>query len=78
MMRVVRFSGLSGVILVMTRVGCRLVYRLDERLRFPLSAMTILMILSLDESSLLLIFEWTGTASVWIKFYRLYLNKPVG
>ena len=78
MTKIIRLSGLSSVILVMTRVGCRLIYRLDERLRFPLSATTILMILSLDESSLLFIFEWTGTASVWIKFYILYLNKPVG
>ena len=77
MMEIVRCPSLSSVILVMTGVGCRLIYCLDESLRFSLIGMTLLRIISLGESFLLLIFEWTGTTSVWIQFCILYLNKPV-
>ena len=77
MMEIVRCPSLSSVILVMTGVGCRLIYCLDESLRFSLIGMTLLRIISLGESFLLLIFGWTGTTSVWIQFCILYLNKPV-
>ena len=76
-MEIIRCPGLSSVILVMTGVGCRLIYCLDESLRFPTDGMSIPRIISLGESSLLLIFGWTRTTSVWIQFCILYLNKPV-
>lgn len=68
MMEIIRCPGLSSVILVMTGVGCRLIYGLDESLRFSLIGKTIPRIISLGESSLLLVFGWTGTTSVWIQF----------
>lgn len=63
-MKIIRCPGLSSVILVMTGVGSRLIYCLGESLRFSLIGMTILKIISLGESSLLLIFGWTGTTCV--------------
>lgn len=76
-MEIIRCPGLSSVVLVMTRVGCRLIYCLDESLRFPAVGMSIPRIISLGESFLLLMFGWTRTTSVWIQFCILYLNKPV-
>ena len=74
MRRVMRLSGLSRGILVMTSGGCRLEWRLDKRIRFSFRALTKLMIFSLDESSLLLLLAWTGAIWVWIKFSKLDLN----
>lgn len=60
MIRVMGFSDLGNLILVMNTVGCRILECLDASLRFSCSGVTVFMILSLEEFSLLLTFGWTG------------------
>lgn len=45
---------------------------------FLVAVLTMLMILFLDELSLLLAFGWTVTTWIWVKFYILYLNLKDG